>query len=212
MKKFLFCVFALVCCFAASLSASTITGCSSCDGASYTLDYNIVSTSSTFDVFNVFLLVDDTTYTGGGQYLNAVAVKPDSSILAVNLLSAPSTLPIGSSWVTSLGGLNANACDGSGSGFFCTGSTGLGAPVSTLGKEFEWQVSVTHDTWFTGASLASIKAIYVDASGNKIGSLLSADIGDTMHSPVPEPLTSSLVGLGLIGLFFVRRKISSVAH
>ena len=61
---------------------------------------------------------------------------------------------------------------------------------------------------------AHIKYHYIDNLGNNVGSLGSFDVdiqcigGDCSvpSTTVPEPVTSALIGSGLIGLYFMRRR------
>jgi len=114
--------------FASSIGPS----CGSCFNSVYTLTYNTVSIDSSGDVYDVFVNINTTNYNGGGLEINAVAPKIISgSYLSLQLLSAPPSQLSGSSWGTPIaGGAAASGCSGSGSGFFCDESTGLGAAVS----------------------------------------------------------------------------------
>jgi hypothetical protein len=55
----------------------------------------------------------------------------------------------------------------------------------------------------TGDGAATIKARYVNASDAKVGALVSEDITLT---PVPEPGTLSLLGLGVSAAMLRRRR------
>src|SRR5947209_4156303 len=83
---------------AAASNATTIGGpgstCASCDGAAYTLTYSgsPIFSTATAQTFEITLKVDDSSYTGGGSFLNAVAIKVSSAahLVSGSLVSAPS--------------------------------------------------------------------------------------------------------------------------
>jgi hypothetical protein len=107
-----------------------------------------------------------------------------------------------------LGGLNANGCSGSGSGFDCTAAWFSGVPVpSGTPYLWAWDVEMTTGTLFTGALESSIKVRYVDADNNKVGALVSEGITlQTNPNLIPEPATAALLGGGLLALAFARRR------
>jgi PEP-CTERM motif len=195
---------------AAVSKADTIGGpgssCGSCDGAAYTLTYSgsPISSTGTTQTFQITLNVDDSSYTGGGSYLNSVAIKvaapPD--LVSSHLVSAPSWFFLASS-----GGLSASGCSGGNGGFLCAESFGNG--VSVLGGPYNFVYNVTVDTGslFTGFDDASIKALYVNRYGNKVGDLLSENITLQSTSATPEPASLAITGLGLIGFALISGRL-----
>jgi hypothetical protein len=195
-----------------SAKADTIGpgSCGSCLGSSYTLTYSTTANPSAFDVF---LTVNTTGFTNSNtDLLNAVSLKLDSSTPTATLISAPATFA-----TTIAGGLSANGCDGSGSGFFCSQSTGTGLQVGHPGDTYTWEWLVTAGSsgdLLAGIDAASLKALYVDPTGKQNG-ITSERISLTNVPPAahtPEPSSLLLLGTGLAGLAGVfRRKVFPAA-
>jgi hypothetical protein len=170
------------------------------------------------ETFRITYSIDTNTYNGGGSFLDNVAIKVGPDTVAASLFAAPGGI---GNWagpdVDS--GINAGGCSGSGgNGFLCVNglaNSGKGVAVTTgngVGTDlfFIFDVVVPNGQLSTAAS---IKARYVDASGNKTGTLLSENITlqiDTPGTPnqVPEPGSFILVGIGFLALRRAIRKFA----
>jgi PEP-CTERM motif len=192
-----------------------------CFGTLYTLTNNgLVSSTSTTQTWQIELALDTTNTTfGSGVFIDAAAIKVSSSANSFSLISAPGGT---SAWPTQLlGGLNANGCDGSGSGFFCVEDGGpASASPATLpfSGTYSWIFDVTIPTGalFTDPFESSIKVLYTDLC--KVGhkplaecnvGITSEDItlqGSTPPPPVPEPATLTMLGSGLLALGGIFRR------
>lgn len=195
---------------AGSALAGTIgPSCGSCEGGVYTLTYTNFQTIGPNDQLDVSLNFNTTTYTGGGIYIDAAAVKIAPALISTVLIGAPASLPNSSVWNTFDGALNANGCSGAGSGFVCTESTGDGAATSNLTNTFTWRITILSGTLLSGQDAASIKGLFTDAQGNKTGAVLSENIsldpgGNDISTP--EPISFVLMGAGLAGIAALRHR------
>jgi hypothetical protein len=107
--------------------------------------------------------------------------------------------------------LNAGGCAGGSGGTvrMCdqAKSPSLGAAFG-VGDTLSWVFRF--DTTGSLNSTAELKYRYLDSEGGKVGSLGSYNIaiqpGKGTNSTVPEPVSLSLVGVGLIAIGWLRRR------
>ena len=139
------------------------------------------------------------TYTGN-KWTDVVAAVSLKNFVGTysnfSLISAPGGL---NNWNLSQLELNAGGCGGGPSGGLCaeaimpyTGAAFLAGDILSWVFQF--------DTLDALSGTASIKYLYEDVNGKKVGSLGSWTIN------VPEPSTLILLGSGLIGLGILGRK------
>lgn len=192
-----------------SLYAAPILSCpvtvAQCNGNEYAVT-ELSNIGNTYQLeLDIHVLA---TYTGNQftDLVNAVQLKNFASgtITNASVVSAPGGLSL---WnPLSPNELSANACDGGSTGAprMCdqAKSPSLGAAFG-LGDTLSWVFQF--DTTGTLNTTAEIKYIYVTSGGDKIGSLGSYAIG-IQNSSVPEPLSMSLVGGGLVALGLLRRR------
>lgn len=192
-----------------------------CQGSLYALTYSgtaLPDSDPLTETFRIFLDINTTGYNGGGAFLDQVAIKVSSSFVDATLFSAPGGTGL---WAEVDGGIDANGCSGSGSGFACANfisTSPPGVPVPDGTYEWAFDITVLNGTLITTALGSSIKARYVDANDRKVGDLVSENITlqtggcpPTVCIPqqIPEPTTLALLGIALLGAGFVgtgRRK------
>ena len=209
--KIAFFVVALAAVTASAASAGTIgPTCSTCQGSIYTLTnlglapIDLDPSDGSFNTYRIALTIDTSGYTGGGTDIDQVAIKVASSVDKAVLESAPGGV---SDWTLQAGGLNANGCSGSGSGFECSNWV-IGSPTGAgvNGPPLTWIFDVdVASPLLTSDDAASIKARYVDGSGNKVGALVSEGI-TLSPTTVPEPGTLSLLGIGFGAVILRKRR------
>jgi len=214
---------------ASALHAGPVYSCgggSACDGNLYAV-WVSGQTATTY-VLNVSIEVTNNYLTANGgpgshnDFISALAITPDnnSSFTHATLTSVP-----GGVWSLGTGGLNASGCSGSGATYICAGATGAGAALFSLSgttytpKTLNFQFLITGPPPSLGDT-AHIKYLYT-FNNAKVGDLGSFDVaiqcmsgGSCGSDPVgptgvPEPVTSALTGGGLVGLYFLRRRLPS---
>ena len=213
MIKKLLCVAVVMFCLTGWAYADSIGGpgnincpLNDCFGTLYTLQYVTTpdSSTATTQTFDIILTLDTTATTGVGPNLPAVAVKV-SSMATGALESAPAA-----GWTELDGGLNANGCNGKGSGFVC--ASNLAAPLTVPDGTYVWvfDVTIPTGTLLTGPTAAHIKALYGTGTGSSFqnNGITSEDITLQTKTTVPEPATLALFGSGLLSLAgIVRRRL-----
>jgi FlaG/FlaF family flagellin (archaellin) len=242
MRKFmtLLAVFAAIT-LSAGLSRGDVLGpdnCGSCFGSSYLLQYdpNNTTTVGADTVYDVFLTIDGTGYTGAGSFINSVAIKIASSedTPPSSLVNAPGGAGV---WSFQGGGLNASGCDGAGSGFICAQDSDH-APVP--GGPYTWEFHyATTASLLTGSLASSVKVLYTEdaagllqagitsegitlqpcgegttetcggggaTTGTTTGTTTGSTAGQTTGGTIPEPASLILLGSALFATFAASRR------
>jgi hypothetical protein len=134
---------------------------------------------------------------GGRASVEAFAFTPPS-----NFLSASVIAPSGYTFLN--GGLSANGCNGNG-GFFCFQDTSApSSPALPANSTLSFTFDVTLSSGTFAGYDPSFK-INWDGSKNNYD-LVSKTLTPTISTPAPEPMSLSLLGMGLIGLTYARRR------
>lgn len=193
-------------------------GGSACNGNLYAVW--VVNQTATSYVLSVGIQVTS-NYTGGVvDTIDALALVPNNqgSFTAASLVSNP----LGT-WTLQNGGLGASGCNGSGGGYICAGASGSGAHLysfssgSPTPSTLIWQFQINGTPPSLGNTV-QIKYHYDHLGGTGVTDSGLVDVGiqciggngcPNQASSVPEPVTSALIGSGLIGLYFLRRGFPS---
>jgi hypothetical protein len=182
--------------------------CGTCQGSTYQLTYSgdaLPDADPLHETFRISLIIDTSGYSGGGSFLHEVAIKVTANFNggeSASLFSAPSAF-----WALDAlnTGIDADGCSGAAGGFVCAEHSGSGETVPNGIYTWEFDITIDNGTLLTGPLEASVKARYVDASGAKVGDLVSENITLQVDEelpplPIPAPATLVLLGLGVLGL------------
>ena len=157
----------------------------------------------------MFLYVDPTSFSAGTGFLTAIemAFKTGSDVsTSVTLVAAPGG---SSAWSLEMpGGANSGGCDGNGaaSGDVCFQN--LTASTAVPGGPYNFEFAVTMPGSDALTATSDIKAVYNTAMDNSGKNLGITSMGITIQaSAVPEPVTLSLVGGGLLALGLLRKRL-----
>lgn len=181
----------------AQAAVVTLSGCASCNGASYQLFYLGAAEPEAVadplhETYRITLRVipgDVSTVVPTAVAIDAAALKVSGSVYAAQLLDAPGGAD---QWALVPGGIGASGCSGTGSGFTCADwqGAGVGSPLVDV-LDFMFELTVNNGQLFTALNQAHVKARFVDAQGNKVGALLSNAINLSTIEPTgpndPEP-------------------------
>lgn len=198
---------------AAIASAGTIvpSTCSTCSGSSATLTYQPISSTTSGVTVDLQLILDSTTYLGTGVAIQSVSIDLGTSYLSIAPLVTPTSSPTPSSWSTVAGIIGAAGCaSGSSATAFCTGSSGLGASIASGTNTWTWQLQFQNGTMLTAPSQAQLFVRYVNANGTTATASLPLINGLSVNNfgrvSAPEPGSLFLIGAGLAGLAFLRKR------
>lgn len=168
----------------------TLTGCTTCQGSSFTLT---ATPTGTPGQYTVTLTVDTSTFSGSAQATQITSVE-FKIVDGDNHGTAVLTLAPGGAgnWTTMGGPLASTGCEGGNLGFVCSNANSNG--LAPLGGTLTWTWTVNLPPGTPLSLEIHIGAKYNNAAGDKKGWLVSESV------VIPEPGTMALFGLGLAGI------------
>jgi len=217
---------------ASALYAGPVYSCgggSACDGNLYAVW--VVSQTASSYVLDVGVQATNNYLTANGgpgsnsDFIDALSIIPDTNGSA----TADSLTGHGAGIWSLQTGSKTGPCSSVGSPYICAGATGMGANLFTYSANGYipnlqvWQFTITGTPPSLGDT-ANIKLSYINSIGTTASSSGTLDLtiqcvdssncdtsnfADAPVSGVPEPTTSALFGSGLIGLYFLRRRLQA---
>ncbi len=203
-------------------------GGSACDGNLYAVW--MVSQTATSYVLDVGVQATSNYLAANGgtgsntDFINALSIIPDTS----NSMTAASLTGHGAGVWGLQAGSGTGPCSGTAAPYICAGASGMGANLFTytvngfIPTTQIWQFTITGTPPSLGDT-ATIKLRYINSIGTTATSpgsldftIQCVDSSDCSSSnsaafadvsAVPEPTTSALIGSGLAGLYFIRRRL-----
>ena len=176
------------------LQAGTVT----LSGTEWTMSVGLIGSENGTETYRVRLRGDTANYTDTGTFISTVAIKISDSIIGdMELTSAPEGTTL-ENWTYVPGGMNGKGCSEKGGSWGCFDFTEyelvFGADVGGV-VAWEFEVDITEGTLL---SELEFKANYLNSDGTMNG-LTSGHV-------TPEPATLLLVGSGLLGGAFFRKR------
>lgn len=209
---------------ASASNASSVTVTDPTNGGAYTLD--VVLKAGTTSTYTVTLTADlnaPNPLLNNAQYIEQAEFKISSSLASVTMLSAPS----GATWTSGAGPLTASGCGGVNGSFACIDATG-GVTINggiTIGstKVFVWQAEVTlapgvpldPTSWHIGVHYTrdDVQRVCTGSGQNRVcsnvtivGGKNAGIVSLSATSPIPEPASMAVFGLGALMVGAALRK------
>jgi hypothetical protein len=206
----------LLLCLSQTAQATVLTTCPDCDGGLFAITFHLDSDNGTTSIFDVTLLADTSGNSLGPAHINAVAIGLNGVTVEALMDAAPNGA---GNWTGQGGGISSGVgggCNGSGA-FICAmanssafAALAPNASTATTPYEWTWDVEVPDSTPGGAASVFSsqgdVKVNYSEFNGHHVSDLFTFADASPRTEVVPEPITSALVGAGLIGFFFLGRR------